>query len=87
MVIAVFQGSGVNNAGLKAVALLEEKDRIVFRFENKGYQTAGRGSGGQQVTVYGFFVLPRSSKTVVLEEYHHTMKGESVLDGRANLSK
>ena len=70
MVIAVFQGSGWNSAGLKAVAILEEKDRIVLRFQNKSYQTAvdGPGDGGEQVTVYGFFVLPRSSKTVVLEE-------------------
>jgi Tfp pilus assembly protein PilF len=68
MVIAVFQGSGVNSAGLKAVAILEEKDRIVLRFQDKSYQTAGPDGGGEQVTVYGFFVLPRSSKTVVLEE-------------------
>jgi hypothetical protein len=71
MVIAVFQGSSVNSAGLKTVAILEEKDRIVLRFEEKWYQTmerAGTGHGGNHVTVYGFFMLPRSSKTVVLEE-------------------
>jgi hypothetical protein len=70
MVIAIFQGSGWNSAGLKAVAVLEEKERIVLRFEDKSYQTFGPApdGGGKQVTVYGFFVLPRSSKTVVLEE-------------------
>ncbi len=70
MVIAVFRGDGWNSAGLKAAAVLEDKDGIVLRFEDKGYQTAGRGpdGGGQRTTTYGFFVLPRSSKTVVLEE-------------------
>jgi hypothetical protein len=68
MVIAVFQGSGWNSAGLQAAQSLEENARIVLRFEEKHYQTAGPGGGGKQVRVYGFFVLPRSSKTVVLEE-------------------
>jgi hypothetical protein len=70
MVIAVFQGSGVNSAGLKAVAVLDQKDRIVLRFQDKSYQTAvyGPRDEGERVTVYGFFVLPRSSKPVVLEE-------------------
>ena len=64
-----FPGQRLNSAGLKAVAVLEEKDRIVLRFENKWYQTRdGASGGGEQATVYGFFVLPRSSKTVVLEE-------------------
>ncbi len=39
MVIAVFQGSTTNNAGLKAVSFLEGKERVVLRFENKRYQT------------------------------------------------
>ena len=68
MVIAIFQGRGWNSAGLKVVAILEEKDRTVLRFQDKSYQTEGPGGGGEQVTVYGFFVLPRSGKTVVVEE-------------------
>jgi hypothetical protein len=73
MVIAAFQGSGWNSAGLRAVSVLEEKDRIVLRFVSKGYQTAGPGGGGKQVTVYGFFVLPRSDKTVVVEEEQRSL--------------
>jgi hypothetical protein len=68
MVIAVFCGSGWNSAGVKAVSILDEKDRILFRFEGKWYQTAGPDGGGKKVNVYGFFVLPRTGKTVVLEE-------------------
>ena len=65
VVIAIFQGSGVNSAGLKAVEVLEDKTSIVFRYKDKFYQTDGDVKGA---TVYGFFVLPRSNKTVVLEE-------------------
>jgi hypothetical protein len=82
MVIAIFQGRGLNSAGLQAVAVLEEKDRIVLRFEDESYQTMGRAmgregsGGGNQVTVFGFFVLPRSSKAVVLEENVRQYLGE-----------
>lgn len=68
MVIGVFQGSGANNAGLNAVSISEEQDRIVLRFENKSYQTLGPDGGAKAVTVYGFFVVPRSAKSVTLEE-------------------
>ena len=68
MVIAIFQGSGWNSAGLRAVSISEQPDRIVFRFDDYSYQTAGPHGGGKQVTVYGFFVVPRSTKAVVLEE-------------------
>jgi hypothetical protein len=76
MVIGIFQGSGSNNAGLRAVSILEEKSRIVFRFGNKFYQTAGPGGGGEKAAVYGFFVVPRSTKPVVLEESAPVLKGQ-----------
>lgn len=75
MVIAVFQGSGWNSAGLRASQILEENAQIVLRFEDKHYQTGGADGGGRKVSVYGFFVLPRSSKTVVLEENVQGYKG------------
>ena len=65
MVIGIFQGSRWNSAGLEAVSVSQERDRIVFRFDDKSYQTDG---GAKKVTVYGFFVLPRSSKPMILEE-------------------
>jgi len=68
MVIGIFQGSSWNSAGLKSVSISEEDDRIVFRFDDKPYQTEGLDGGGKEVTVYGFFVIPRSSKPVILEE-------------------
>ena len=68
MVIAVFEGSGWNVAGLKSLAVEEDTNSIVLRYQIKGYQTAGPDGGGKKVKVYGFFVLPRSKKTVILEE-------------------
>ncbi len=68
MVVGIFEGSSWNSAGLTTVSIDEEKTRIVFRFDSKSYQTTGPDGGGQKVTVYGFFVIPRSTKRLVLEE-------------------
>jgi hypothetical protein len=68
MVIAVFQGVGMNSAGLDAFCLSPDEDRLVLRFNDKSYQTSGPDGGGKSVSVYGFFVLPRSSSPVILEE-------------------
>ena len=76
MVIVIFQGKGSNSAGLNAVSVVEEQERIVLRFDDKTYQTAGPGGGGKEVTVYGFFIIPRSSKPVTLEEQVQGLKGK-----------
>ena len=79
MIVAVFQGAKVNNAGLQAVSLVEEKERVVLRFENKTYQTAQAARptisaegvltvGAKDEAVYGFFVIPKTGKAVVVEE-------------------
>ena len=73
MVIAIFQGRAVNSAGLKAVSITVNEDRIVFRFDDDSYQTAGEG---KDVTVYGFFVVLRSNKPLVLEEDVQGIIGE-----------
>ena len=46
MVIGIFQGSSFNNAGLRAVSVSDEDNRILFRFTNKGYQTGSSKPGG-----------------------------------------
>lgn len=69
MVIGIFQGEGKNCTGLTAFSISEEDTRIVFRYDENSYQTIGPvGEEGDTVTAYGFFVLPRSSKPVVIEE-------------------
>lgn len=78
VVLAIFQGNGWNSAGLKVVDLLESKDRILLRFDEKSYQTMGSdlAGGANKVTVYGFFVMPRSDKTLIIEENVQNLLGQ-----------
>ena len=67
MVVVVFQGRGRNSNGLNATwEALEDQLRV--RFDDRSYQTAGPGGGAVEVTAYGFFVIPRSDTTLVVEE-------------------
>ncbi len=68
MVVGIFQGKGWNSAGVVAVEILEAADRLTFRFDDRSYQTAGPDGGGERVTAFGIFVVPRSTKALVLEE-------------------
>ena len=80
VVVAIFQGAESNNAGLRAVSFAEVEGRIVLRFENKTYQTAessvraSRSKPGEIVVevpttgIYGFFVIAKTDKTIVVEE-------------------
>jgi hypothetical protein len=65
MAVAMFEGKTVNSAGLVIVSISEDEQRITVRFEEKGYQTE---NGADTVTPYAFVVVPRSAKTLVLEE-------------------
>ncbi len=87
MVIAIFQGSSWNNAGLNAVSISEKADGISFRFEDKPYSTEGPDGGGKKVNVYGFFVIPRSTKPITLEEKVLRMKNEKFADKNFDKSK
>ena len=87
MVIAIFRGDGWNSAGLQAVSIAENKGRFVFRFDEKTYQTAGPDGGGRAVTVYGFFVIPKSTKDIVFEQNVQGLKGKPpVWKTRATIS-
>lgn len=87
MVIAIFRGNGWNSAGLQAVSIAENKGRLIFRFDEKAYQTAGPDGGGQVVTVYGFFVILKSTKDIVFEQNVQGRKGKPpVWKTRATIS-
>ena len=74
MVIAMFSGSRGNFAGLMADSVIERKDELVLRFQRKFFQTAGPNGGGQDGEPFGFFVLPKSKKKIVLQEKHYPQK-------------
>ena len=90
MVITIFEGKRVNNAGMIADSIVEDRDSVTLRFERKTYGTdaGGRRPGkanrmnriqGRQ-NVYGFFVIPKSDKQVVIEEKVYQSKDASVAD-------
>ncbi|NQZ70889.1 MAG: hypothetical protein HRT89_22795 [Lentisphaeria bacterium] len=71
MLIAVFGGKRFNSAGYKVHTIFLKDDNLIFRYEAKSYQTDGEG---EKVTPYGFFIIPRSDKTVVGEYAYRERK-------------
>ncbi len=67
MVVAVFQGTKWNSAGVRVVEVLDA-DQLTLRFDDFAFQTAGPDGGGVRNRPFGIFVLPRSDKVIVLEE-------------------
>ncbi|MFT7616906.1 MAG: hypothetical protein ACI97A_000536 [Planctomycetota bacterium] len=73
MVVAIFDGRGWNNAGIDARRVFIRNDDLVVRYQDKSFQTAGIDGGGQLGAAYGFFILPRSNRKLVIEEDDQTM--------------
>lgn len=67
MVVAIFSGESWNSDGETVESVIEFDDHIRLRFDSMTYQTDGL-EGGVRVTPYGFFVIPRSAKRLVIEE-------------------
>jgi hypothetical protein len=85
MVLAVFQGETVNSAGVTFYSMTEEGDKILFKYLNHAFQTLG---GADAVTVYGFFVVPQSKKSVVLIDGTRTIPtGEIRWDEKGTIPK
>ena len=105
MVIVTFQGNTWNCTGLKLFSITEESQQIVFRYDEKNYQTFGRVDSGEidnkasvctdsaseldgKVVAYGFFVLPRTKKPIIIEENIQYRLGEPpIWEKRAVLSE
>ncbi len=64
MVVAVFLGSTWNIEGVKVLQVLDQQDEFVIGYTRLSYQTEGEGD---EATPYGFFVLPRSMKPLLLQ--------------------
>ncbi|MCA8959457.1 MAG: hypothetical protein KDC38_03040 [Planctomycetes bacterium] len=83
-VLTIFHGEGWNSAGLAVESIAELDDRVRFRYDDKSYQTEGPDGGGERCRVYGFFVLPRTSKQLVVEQnVQGLIGGEPVWKERA----
>jgi hypothetical protein len=73
MVVTVLQGARFNCRGVTAVSVTETTDTITFRFAGQYYQTSEKADA---VKPFGFFLLPRSGKSLVLEENVQSMIGQ-----------
>lgn len=86
-VVAFFRGDSSNRNGEIAQDVDTSGDRVRIRFDSLSYQTAvindGRSPGPQRAGAncrpYGIWVIPRTSKPIVLEENVQGMKGHPAL--------
>ena len=70
MVVAVFRGQVGNEDGLLALPISEREDEIRVHYWWRNFQTEGFGV---ESTPYGMIVIPRSNKTIVVEEQTNGM--------------
>ncbi|HEX8913269.1 MAG TPA: hypothetical protein VF796_12990 [Humisphaera sp.] len=66
VVVALFEGQTANTEPLEVESVTETADAVVVRFDFAGYATAANVEP-RAVTPYGFVVLPRTDKPIVLE--------------------
>ena len=71
MVIAIFDGKGVNCAGFTDETIQNNGKEVILRFEFKGYSRAGGFSDGsdefEKVSLYGFYVVPKSDGPITIQ--------------------
>jgi len=78
MVVAFFRGKTVNTRGEELQAAEEVDGKLRLRFCSSGYQTMsleGEDKGEPAIS-YGIWVLPRSTKAVVVEENVQNLIGK-----------
>jgi hypothetical protein len=76
MVVAVFRGERRNVRGIEVEPLVEGNGAMTIRFSEIGYQTGGKGNLQPPDRPYAFIVVPKSSKSIVLEENVQQYKGQ-----------
>ncbi len=83
MVVAVFAGESAQTPSLSVQEVSESEGEVVVRFVKNGYSIDhGRYEPGKEIRVppalplYGFFVMPRSDKALVLEEGSRKGRGK-----------
>lgn len=77
-VVMVFRGKTFNSDGTQFVAGGETDAQVLLRINDQTFQTAsfdGRG-GAVDCTPFGIFVLPRSTKTIVIEDNVQNLIGK-----------
>ncbi len=70
MVIAITESPGSQNAGITASAISETPDQIVFDYDGLYYQS--RDGTSAPGNAFGYFVVPRSPKPVIVRKNAQT---------------
>ena len=83
VVVAVFVGETANVAGLRVEAVEpgEASDHATLRYASNSYQTLGESEPARP---FGFFVLPRGDRPLVVEEQLYSMVGPTRIEMRAS---
>jgi hypothetical protein len=74
--ILIAGGAGRNASGYRVVEVLEDDGAVTVRIQRASYQTAGPGGGGVDVSPWALVLIPRTDKTIVVEEDTHRLKDE-----------
>lgn len=65
MVVAIFLGERINSGGVHLYEVRETQDALVFYFDQRSVKSVG---GINATSPVGFFVVPRSTKKIILME-------------------
>ena len=76
MVVAIFRGEQGNVRGIELEPVIEGNTALTIRFSDLGYQTGGKSNFKPPDRPYAFIVVPKSSKSIVLEENVQQYKGQ-----------
>jgi hypothetical protein len=74
LAVVIFRGEEINVRGIQIDSASETADSVVIRFTELGYQTAGESNNKPPDRPYAFVIVPKSDKTVVLEQNSPTTK-------------
>jgi len=86
MVVGLFHGERNNNSGLKVVSVTDEKTLLRIRFCPLWY-SSGLDRDDRRTESYALLVIPKSTKTIVIEEDTRSLiRGSPVWTERARLS-
>ena len=83
MVIAIFEDKRFNCAGYRVKSISERDGALLFRYDDMPYQTTG---GADEVSPYGFFVLEKTSREIVVEENVQRRRGPPIWEERVTFS-
>ncbi len=78
MVIAAFNGSSTNTDALIAESVSADENAVRVRFDRASFQTSGPDGGAMNTTAFGFWVVERSDRPVILEQPAPRSKGQNI---------